>query len=189
MKCLFSGLVFLLAFEWCHAQDDVMRMVYQETVCEPEWHDYQNPQNTLKNIQNLFDKDSVKILKMTWTGTPYEVTCAECACLTGRNIEITIYKKDREKAEAMHFYPPWVWMEKNELVCEWTDSLNENRIQEGLFEKNIHARLISITGPSQKPPRDYGKSSGRILTIKVNQEDSERAKKYGFILKTDFKEY
>jgi len=190
MKFILAGVFLLFISTYCFGQQqEVIRVLYQETVCEPEWNDVQNPQNTFENLQRLFRKDSVQILGIRWTGKPYDQTCAGCGCLTGRNIEIKIYRKDLAKAEAMNFWLPWIWMGKDERVCDWSDALDDMQIQQKLLEKNIHARLVAITGPSEKAPSDCGKSSGRHLTVKVAEEDSLRAKKEGFVLLPSFKEY
>ena len=74
-----------------------IRMIYQETVCPPSWVSYDNNKESMKNLKELLSKDSIEVFGLKFTGTPFEVTCAGCQCLTGRNIEIVIKEQDMER--------------------------------------------------------------------------------------------
>ncbi len=119
----------------------------------------------------------------------FEMTCAGCQCLTGRNIEITIGIEDLKRAEEHRFYRPWVWMEKIEFVCDWTIKLDDQQIFDELQKKDFRLQGLYCLGPSEEPPNDCSKPSGRTLVIRIDIDDQKMAEKEGFKIKAAFTEY
>lgn len=81
-------------------KDKHITMIYRETVCPPSWVSYDNDKSSLKNLKKLLNKDSIEVFSLKFTGKPFEVTCAGCQCLTGRNIEAVIKASDQEKLKS-----------------------------------------------------------------------------------------
>jgi hypothetical protein len=191
-----SWRTFLITFSVCtisvmlNAQVvDRIKMVYQETVCPPSWISYENTDQTFNNLKKLLLKDSVKLYSLRYDGIPYEMTCAGCGCLTGRNIEITIDRNNRTKVEAYHFYRPWKWMVKSERICDWTMGLFDDEINDSLMKKGIRLQGLYCTGLSEKKSTNCVITSGRDITIRIDKDDIEKAKSEGFVENKEFKQY
>lgn len=166
-----------------------MVMIHQETICRAPWIIHQNDTATSSNLKQLFKKDSVHLYKIEYTGKVRQVTCEACMCLTGRNIEITIRRQDQQKAEALGFKRPWIWMVKAEKVCDWTMRLNDEQIRQKLLAKKIQTSLVHSTGKSEKTNTDCKTNSGRKLTIKIDREDMKRATNEGFKIDDSINEF
>jgi hypothetical protein len=169
--------------------NDRIVMVYQETLCPSAWSVFQNDTATFYNLKQLFKKDSIHIFEIKYTGKLHEVTCEACLCLTGRNIEITIRRKDQKKSEALGFKRPWVWMMKVEKVCDWTMGLNDEQIRQRLLKKKIRASLVFANGTAGKISTDCRAKSGRTITIKVDRDDLKRATNEGYTVDDKMKEW
>ncbi len=169
--------------------NDRIVMIYQETVCPPSWVTFDNATQTLKNLEKELAKDSIQVFSSKFSGKPYETTCAGCQCLTGRNIEVTILRKDQFKLEDMNFHRPWIWMARVELIGDWTMDLDDEQIKQKMLDKNIHVQGLYGTGLSERKSDDPLAKSGRTITIKVEKDDIEKAKKEGFTWQKDFMEY
>jgi hypothetical protein len=164
-------------------------MIYQETVCPPEWSVFQSDTATFYNLKQLFKKDSVHIFEIKHTGKLHHVMCEACGCLTGRNIEITIRRKDQQKSEALGFKRPWIWMVKAEKACDWTIGLDDQQIRQKLLKKKIRALSVFVNGMYEKTSTDCAAKSGRTLSIKVDCEDLNRAISEGYSADDTMKEY
>jgi hypothetical protein len=189
-KNIFFILFFVLGSHviWTQKTDRIT-MIWQENVCPPAWLSFGNDQQTLANLKELLLQDSIEVFKMRFTGTPYQTTCAGCQCLTGRNLEIVINRKDQAKLEAQDFYRPWAWMDKTEHICDWTMGLTDELIEDSLSKKNIRLQGFFSTGLSEKKNENCSTPSGRLFTIKVDRDDLDKAKKEGFVENKNFKQY
>src|SRR5687768_12188565 len=185
---IFSFLGFMFSTLVSGQGNERITMIYQETVCSPPWVRYDNDKQTLTNLLELFAKDSIRVYSVKITGKPYETTCAGCQCLTGRNFEVRIDPKDQLKLDENLFHQPWVWMEKYEFSCDWTMGLNDDEIGDSLINKGIRVQGLYCTGLSEKKD-DCSKQSGRMLTLRVDKDDMDKARKEGFILNEGFKQY
>lgn len=162
-------------------------MIYQETVCPPQWISYESSQQTSANLQELLARDSINVYSFRITGKA-GMACAGCQCLSGRNVEIIIDAKYQQKMEEYRFHRPWVWMEKNEFSCDWTMGLFDDEISDSLVNMGIRVQGLYCAGLSQQND-DCSKQSGRIFTLRVDKDDIDEARKEGFILKKGFKQW
>lgn len=72
-------------------------MVYEETVCPPDWIVFDDNQSTISNLKELLQKESIEVFEAKFIGKRFDLTCEGCQCPTGRKIQIKIKFEDQQR--------------------------------------------------------------------------------------------